>query len=67
VARAEHAIEIIDSTDQLNERASVRVAFSEVLRAAGRAEHANLALAEAGALFELKGNLTGAALCMARV
>ena len=54
------AIELIDLTDLLPFRASVRQGAAEALRLAGRAEEAAMLLDEATVLFEEKGNVVGA-------
>jgi class 3 adenylate cyclase/tetratricopeptide (TPR) repeat protein len=53
------AIELIDLTDLLPFRASVRQGAAEALRLAGRAEEAAVLLDEATVLFEEKGNVVG--------
>jgi tetratricopeptide (TPR) repeat protein len=56
----QEAVELIDSTDFLPYRASVRHGAVETLRLAGRAEEAAELLDEAAILFEQKGNVVGA-------
>jgi len=62
---AEHlvreAIELVDRTDFLLFRASVRLGAAEALRLVGRAEEAAVLLDEATVLFEEKGNIVEAA------
>jgi tetratricopeptide (TPR) repeat protein len=55
------AIELVDRTDLLPLRASVRQGAAEALRLAGRAEEAAELLDEAVILFEEKGNIVEAA------
>jgi class 3 adenylate cyclase/tetratricopeptide (TPR) repeat protein len=54
------AIELVDRTDFLLFRASVRLGAAEALRLVGRAGEAAVLLDEATVLFEEKGNLIGA-------
>jgi class 3 adenylate cyclase/tetratricopeptide (TPR) repeat protein len=59
VALADEAFSIMAETDALDTFAGVLLDQAEVLRAAGRAEDARVAVEEAVALYEQKGNLIG--------
>jgi class 3 adenylate cyclase len=58
---ARRAVSLGDETDQLNIRGDARVALATVLVGDGRHEEAAATIEEAVALYERKGNLTGAA------
>jgi class 3 adenylate cyclase len=55
------ALELVDGTDALNQRASVRLDVAEVLFAAGRLDDAQARAIEAEEIFADKGNIVGAA------
>ena len=57
---AREAVELVDSTDALNQRATVRLTLAHVLDAAGRHDEAATVRATALELFEAKGNLVAA-------
>ena len=61
LAPARRAVELVDPTDMLESRADARVDLADVLRAAGRDEEAVSVLGEAGALYERKKHVVGAA------
>lgn len=54
------ALELVDGTDALNQRANVRLDVAEVLLAAGRHEDARTRALEAEEIFARKGNIVGA-------
>jgi tetratricopeptide (TPR) repeat protein len=54
---ARRALELVDSTDALNQRAHVRLDYARVLLAEGRADEAGARAAEAAALFDEKENV----------
>jgi tetratricopeptide (TPR) repeat protein len=58
---ARHALELVDRTDALNQRANVRFALAHVLLRRGRATEAADVAAEAARLYECKGNVVSAA------
>jgi class 3 adenylate cyclase/tetratricopeptide (TPR) repeat protein len=60
-ARIRRAVELIDGTDGLNQRARVFLALAEVMRAAGQDAEADTAVATALELYEQKGNVAAAA------
>jgi class 3 adenylate cyclase/tetratricopeptide (TPR) repeat protein len=60
-ARVRRAVEIVDGTDSLNQRARASLALAEVQRAAGQDAEADASLATALELYEQKGNLAAAA------
>jgi class 3 adenylate cyclase/tetratricopeptide (TPR) repeat protein len=57
---AEEAVELVDGTDAVNQRASVRLDQAHVLLLAGRGSDAAATARAAAELFELKGNVVGA-------
>ena len=58
---AARALELVDETDALNQRAGVRLDYAEVLFAAGRNDEARARTLEAEEIFGQKGNLVGIA------
>ena len=60
VRLAEQALELAETTDNLNRRAAVHRNLGEVLRRAGRQDEAIHALEQATELYEQKGNAVGA-------
>jgi DNA-binding SARP family transcriptional activator len=61
LAIASEAVALASTTDGLNRRAAMHMDLAEVLALAGRADDASAAFSIAMELFELKGNLVGAA------
>jgi class 3 adenylate cyclase/tetratricopeptide (TPR) repeat protein len=59
-ARIRRAVEVINGTDGLNQRARASLALAEVQRAAGQDAEADATLATALELYEQKGNLAAA-------
>ncbi len=59
VTLAQRAVELEDHSHRLNLRAKVWLTLAEVQRAAGSAAEAHAAVAEAGRLYEAKGNVAG--------
>jgi tetratricopeptide (TPR) repeat protein len=64
---ASEAVERSEHTDQVNPRAGAWLTLAEVLRASGRAEEADAAVAQAIAIYEQKGNLAAIARLPARL
>jgi DNA-binding SARP family transcriptional activator len=61
VAVGSQAVTLAESTDGLNRTAKAQRDLGEVLRLAGRADEASVAFKRAIELYELKGNVVGAA------
>ena len=57
---AREAVELVDSTDALNQRGTVRLSLADVLSVSGRHDEAAVVRTEALKLFEAKGNLVAA-------
>jgi class 3 adenylate cyclase/DNA-binding winged helix-turn-helix (wHTH) protein len=57
---AREAVELVDRTDSLNQRAEIRLDLAHVLRSAGRDDEAAAAALEGAALYEMKENVVGA-------
>jgi class 3 adenylate cyclase len=64
---AREALDLVDRTDALNQRADVRFGLANVLRLAGRAEQAAEAAGEAMRLYQQKGNTVSARRAMTLV
>jgi class 3 adenylate cyclase len=60
-ALARSALELVDRTDALNQRANVRRDLAQVLRRAGRTREASAVAEDAVRLYEQKGNVVSAA------
>jgi tetratricopeptide (TPR) repeat protein len=65
-ALAERAVEIAEATDMLNLRGNIWLAMAEIREAAGQADEARAAVAQALEVFEQKGNIAAAGRLMAR-
>jgi len=57
---AREAVDLVSTTDALNQQGNVYLALGEVLRLAGRREEASAAFAAAVEAFERKGNVVSA-------